>query len=109
MMFAPKAVISRPGRTSLAKPCQSVGSSSIDLAEYACPSLIEVFSSSPDVCMNDTPFGCGDRRRIAAAVEEKQEPRRTDRGRSDTRHEQCDARAECADGDAAEHQRAELG
>src|SRR4051794_23951946 len=65
-------------------------------------------SSSLDTCMEHSPF-VGDRRRGAAAQDEKQQAARPDRDGPGTRDEERCTGADGADDDAAEHERPELG
>src|SRR4051812_16996750 len=52
MMLAPNAVMPSPGRTSLAKPSHSVGSSSIAFAEYPAMKRIMTLTS----CVHEMPI-----------------------------------------------------
>src|SRR3954449_3405284 len=69
MMFAPNAVMSSPGRTSFAKPSQSIGSSSIDLAEY--PGTMRIMTHGGRCA--SSPLARAARRRMARALAEQPE------------------------------------
>src|ERR1700754_1409286 len=90
MICTPNAVMSRPVRTSLAKPSQICGRSSIALPAMARSSVV-------DIC--GPP--CGGR--------DQQEPGEPDRERDHAGEQQRGLGADRADQDAAERQRAQLG
>src|SRR5215211_2897223 len=102
MMFVPNAVISRPARTSLAKPSHMPGSSSIDCAAYPDLTVAPMTwagNSAFETCMDDSPLECGG---------EQEQADEADRGGPEAGGQQCGAGAERADDHAPQRQRAEL-